>query len=1183
MSDTRDIRTELRGQLLYQVYGELRAQITPHVLMPQYVNLDHATRELLLQEAADHLESRALPLDFFTAHFAVGEKSAFRAFYANLNCHSPTDVQALFQRRMREISQQLRYLTGLLSALPIPPETKEQESSLCRLLDQLYWPLVFVRPPSEGSAYTWPATIEFIQEVMHNFGVSKTYLPTVFGGPTTSLGDLSEFGKTAFHVAHKVGKFGHFQTVDPTDITAGVPAFDDRIIADYELTTGDFESATYDWLLGAVSGVQVQLDALGEQGQATALLVLCSAVKSFFHALAFGSDANIRGDLVIASPARRAQHSETIMRPRRWDDDARRTRVTFVDSANSSECTLFTTLRAAADKSTATRTGKLLAQLTAEELKRDRARAATAQPICDVKPAPSSDEIPELIGDSLHDLKRLIVSFAKAPVTVLVRGESGTGKELVAQAIHKHCERHDKPLISVNCGALAETLIESELFGHARGAFTGAVESKRGYFEAADGGVLFLDEIGEMSAQAQTKFLRVLEDGTFTPVGGTNEIKVDVRIVAATNADLAAAIQNGRFREDLYFRIQAGEVVLPPLRERAEDIPMLADHFLNHYLAAQNKHEAKWNASALNMLKMYSWPGNVRELRNSVERAVSAWNGHGSEIGPELLPNAVRVPAAAPSGRHTTLTTPQGGATFGDLEETDRLDFEAKVAHQNHLFAGLDAQVRNNPTLWRQVIQNRLDDADDRFRHADLLDINEAMRFLNKLDFPRSLKTLKTAVQNQALHCFQNPAPAKNQSPKRFFFKDLHIYADEIKALNQRRSSGRKPTKRANSPHGNLVEKHAEQLGTRIVCSQCGNESPGVFSLYCQHDSKLMTPKYSQMAVTQLPQRGSFGERFERILPSRVRSCRESETLSSQLIDGSKIGAASGIRHLWLKDETTLPTGTTKSRMAAVALAYLSDCGVKRFVVSSTGNSTAAMSRLMEQYPEMRMIAFAGQRFAARHDWQEVANVEKRFIDGDFVDAERAAKEYASELGITWEGGFFNPARRVGLVTAYVEACSQLGQHPHWYFQAVSSGMGVVAVGEFAECQRVHGQITAVPRLVAVQQESCAPMVNAFGEKCERIEPQHRVHNPNGIAEAILRGDPSASYPHVREHVIASDGDIVSVTEAEIRAAQTQVQRHFEISVGGSAAAAVAAAQKLGQMGKISADEIVLVNLSGRQ
>jgi len=206
--------------------------------------------------------------------------------------------------------------------------------------------------------------------------------------------------------------------------------------------------------------------------------------------------------------------------------------------------------------------------------------------------------------------------------TVLVTGETGTGKELMARAIHELSTRRDKPFVRVNCAALPMGLVESELFGHERGAFTGADQRRAGRFELANGGTLFLDEIGEMPLEAQAKLLRILEDGLVDRIGGTRPIPVDVRIVAATNSDLVAAVNEGRFRQDLYYRLHVFPIMLPPLRERREDIPLLARHFLEAYRAKLKRPMLELSAESMTRLTGYSWPGNVRELQNVIERAV---------------------------------------------------------------------------------------------------------------------------------------------------------------------------------------------------------------------------------------------------------------------------------------------------------------------------------------------------------------------------------------------------------------------------------------------------------------------------------------------------------------------------------------------------------------------------------
>lgn len=225
-------------------------------------------------------------------------------------------------------------------------------------------------------------------------------------------------------------------------------------------------------------------------------------------------------------------------------------------------------------------------------------------------------------SSKMQRIIELIKTVAKSNATVLIMGESGTGKELVARAIHSQSDRRDKPFVAVSCAALPETLLESELFGHEKGSFTGAYTQKKGKFEFANGGTLFLDEIGEMSANVQVHLLRVLEEKEFTRVGGNELIKVDVRVVSATNKDLKKAIASGQFREDLYYRLNVVTIELPPLRERKEDIPLLAQHFLNKFALENRKKVTEFSPEAMDFLLSYDWPGNVRELENAVERAV---------------------------------------------------------------------------------------------------------------------------------------------------------------------------------------------------------------------------------------------------------------------------------------------------------------------------------------------------------------------------------------------------------------------------------------------------------------------------------------------------------------------------------------------------------------------------------
>lgn len=223
---------------------------------------------------------------------------------------------------------------------------------------------------------------------------------------------------------------------------------------------------------------------------------------------------------------------------------------------------------------------------------------------------------------AMKEIGVLITKVAPTPTTVLLRGESGTGKEVVARAIHDHSHLREKPLVTVNCTALSPTLMESELFGHRRGAFTGAIKDKIGLFEKAAGGTIFLDEIGDMSLEMQAKLLRVLQTGEIKPVGDVATRRVQVRIIAATNRDLEAAIRRGEFRADLFYRFNTFTITLPPLRERAEDIPILVAHFLRKAEAKVNKKVERVSPEAIQCLKDYSWPGNLRELENTIERGV---------------------------------------------------------------------------------------------------------------------------------------------------------------------------------------------------------------------------------------------------------------------------------------------------------------------------------------------------------------------------------------------------------------------------------------------------------------------------------------------------------------------------------------------------------------------------------
>lgn len=241
----------------------------------------------------------------------------------------------------------------------------------------------------------------------------------------------------------------------------------------------------------------------------------------------------------------------------------------------------------------------------------------------------------ELVGrsEAMSEIRRLIALAAPTPATVLIRGESGTGKEIVARGLHRLSSRRSQPFVRVNCAAIPEELIESELFGHEKGSFTGAVRKQTGKFVAADGGTIFLDEVGDMSARTQAKVLRVLESGEVEPVGAERESRVDVRVVAATNRDLESEVRSGRFREDLFFRLNVVPIRTPPLREHLEDIPDLVEYFVRRLTEKEGYRRRKFSAEVFEVFGRYGWPGNVRELRNTVERLLIL--SRDSEVGRE--------------------------------------------------------------------------------------------------------------------------------------------------------------------------------------------------------------------------------------------------------------------------------------------------------------------------------------------------------------------------------------------------------------------------------------------------------------------------------------------------------------------------------------------------------------------
>lgn len=300
-----------------------------------------------------------------------------------------------------------------------------------------------------------------------------------------------------------------------------------------------------------------------------------------------------------------------------------------------------------------------------------------------------------ILGKSprMQEIFRLIEDLEGSEATVLIQGNTGTGKELIAKALHFHSPRKERPFLAVNCGGLTETLLESELFGHIKGAFTGAIATKRGLFKEADGGTLFLDEISEMSPSMQVKLLRALQEGEIKPVGGEQTVKVDVRIVAATNQDLAQAMAAGRFRPDLYYRLNVIGIHLPDLKERREDILLLAQHFLEHYRERVKKDVREIGPDALALLLDYEWPGNVRELENCIERAVVL--ARGETIRPENLPGGLRH------------LTPERSITFAVGTSLEILERQALLATLRDVKGNKAAASRllgiSQRTLYRKI------------------------------------------------------------------------------------------------------------------------------------------------------------------------------------------------------------------------------------------------------------------------------------------------------------------------------------------------------------------------------------------------------------------------------------------------------------------------------------------------
>jgi threonine synthase len=369
----------------------------------------------------------------------------------------------------------------------------------------------------------------------------------------------------------------------------------------------------------------------------------------------------------------------------------------------------------------------------------------------------------------------------------------------------------------------------------------------------------------------------------------------------------------------------------------------------------------------------------------------------------------------------------------------------------------------------------------------------------------------------------------------------------------------------------------------RTECTGCGRELSGDFFPFCPDCGAMSDISYDVGAV-QLRDSPNPYLRFIDLLPIRDPALLPESARFTPTVHAQALGERWGMPNLYLKDETGLPTGTTKDRMAAIALPYLYECGVRCFATSSTGNSSSAYARAVGSIPGLSMYVFTASAFRPRlalTGGEQVIDVVMN--DATFVEAFNESGAFANQHGLVAERGFFNPGRREGLKVAWLEAAEQVPRTIDWYVQAISSAMGVYGVYKGALQLHELGTIDRVPHLLCVQQETCAPMISAWVDGSERIRPEDIVKRPTGIAAAILRGDPTRAYPHVRRIVLESGGTMVAVTEEEIREARRLLEELEGIHPCFAASAALAGLAKAREQGDIDAEETVLVNLTGSE
>lgn len=375
------------------------------------------------------------------------------------------------------------------------------------------------------------------------------------------------------------------------------------------------------------------------------------------------------------------------------------------------------------------------------------------------------------------------------------------------------------------------------------------------------------------------------------------------------------------------------------------------------------------------------------------------------------------------------------------------------------------------------------------------------------------------------------------------------------------------------------LTRHTKTIARR--CVSCRKPAPEPFTAFCACGA-MIEVEYDLAHAALHPSANPL-ERFFDLLPAEnAENLLKWDTPYTPCVHARRLGKILGMDRLHLKDESVLPTGTTKDRMARVALAYLWESGVRSFTTSSTGNSSTAYAHAIPRFPGMRMALFTAELFGERVDYGEGDQVQPFVLrDATFVDAFNAAGQFAKRFGMVSERGFFNPGRREGLKLAFLEAVDQIPTPIDWYVQAVSSAMGVYGTYKAARELHTLGAIARLPRLLCVQQDTCAPMVSAFRDGSPAVRPKDIVARPTGIAKAILRGDPSRVYPYVRDCVIESRGDMIAVSEADIREARRMVEELEGLRPCFSAAAALAGLVKQVRAGRFPVHDTVMVNLTG--